>query len=553
MNATAPGADEYAPATVNLPFICDAEKISHITLHKNYECTGVSEKLLFLEVCGITGNACVYCNGEKLISHTGAQTDFRVQLSSSLSEGDRFILRIEINPRPRTDNKVIIGKINLIQAGEFRFDDEKGSKICSSVSGAEASLRFSPALTNPTNYDIVTTTVKGPDGAFLCVRSCKASASEMNIPLQSEQIYSASNPALINLDVSLLRDTMLLDSISITTGVCSDEISDGAFRRNSRPVFMSGVSLADFSSVKKDIALMKTPGFNTLQIGGLTAKSDIFSLLDAEGIIGWYNLPYSGRKSDLASLRELINAYYLHPSFVFAVCDGDADDDYIDEFTKTVGECPGQVIPALRYDLLSEKPLPASCPQVILLTLYCRGEASDVSALEKKFDGICDAVSEGTVFALDVIPPEAGGIGGLSEYECCRRQREIYTAFSKKKNIIGYFAGDIRSGSINSGLFGSRGASLACKMFRAVFSRGEYLKIETDEKPHTSDKNCSVTVFSNNPSFKVLVNSKPPKHFNVEEKTRGIYEIKNLKLTGRENLIEISAGEQCDNITVIRG
>lgn len=553
MNATAPGAMDYEPCCVNLPFICDAEKINHITIHKNYKCDSAAEKMLFLECCGITGNACVYCNGKKLISHTGAQTDFTVCLSEELADGAEFTIRLEINPRPRNDGKVIIGKISLIEVGEYRFDGSRGQIVTTDVNVGNAVLRYSPVTTSPTNYDIITAKIIGDDGNFIGVKSCKATANEMQIPIPSEYIYSDKNTVFVNIEASLLRDTSLLDSINLTVGVTSRRICDGVFDINGKPVTVSGVSLADFSSVKKDISLMKQSGFNSLQFGGLTAKNSIFTTLDTQGIIGWYNLPYTGRRSDIDSLREVIRQNYHHPSFCFAVCSCDADEAYVKEFTETVRSCPGHIIPALRYDIMSEKPLPDCSPEVIVLSVYCRGKQVDFDALEENYTRISQSVSPDTVFVVDIIPPECDGIGGIGEYECCRRQRQLYTLFSKKARVTGWFAGDIRSGVLNNGMYGKNGESLTDKMFRAINSRSEYLKIEADDKKYTSDKNCSLVVFSNNPAFKVLVNSKMPKQFTVEELAKGIYRIGNLRLTGKINLIEISSGEQCDNITVYRG
>lgn len=556
MNATAPDTTEYAQTKVNLPFIHKAEDFSHLTIHKEFTAGKTAGRMLRLASEGLTGHATVYCNGKKLASLLSMQSPFSVLISDNQQPGDEFTIRIEINPRPRSDGRFVIGRISLVDTGEYRFntEGEVSSGVhaeCSVVENGGA-LTIIPDVVNATNYDIVTAVLKDELGDTISVKSMKATAEKMVMDFASEDIYRAPRFPKRTLDVSLLRDTALLDSVIFPIGLCSDKVENFSFYRNSEKMKLRGISLADLSSVKKDLALMKEPGFNCVRLTGLPAKSNIFSLLDDMGAIAWYDLPYTGSRSDFAMLRELLRRYAFHPSFRFVCCDAEADDDYVKEFTKTVRSTSKTVYPVMKYELGSGRKIPDYRPDIIDVAIRFTSVAQQASDIDEAFARLESACPD-AAFSISFCPPSIGGLEGLTELTNAVWHRKAFSVFAKRRNILCLFAGNIRSGDFGNGLYNEGELTLAGEMYKTQYSGLEHLRIEADDSIRTGTKFAEFVVYSNNPNFKLLINSHPAKNPVITEITNNIYLISELKLDSKENLIEISAGEECDNITAIRG
>lgn len=554
INATAPDAEEYAPAVVRLPFIHSAADIGHLTLHKTFVCRFPVEKNLFLEIDGVTGHAGVYCNGKKLTSHNGMQTMFRAALGDNVKDGDEFIIRIEINPRPRCDGKITVGRIRLVFAGDSRFASGftgfPGARVAAVSDGDGYSAVIYSETQGVTNYDIITAVLKDPSGQTAAVKNTPALTREITLPVGQELVYSEENTALPTVELSLFRDSRVLDNITVPAAVYVDELKDGAFYRNGIKTPLRGFMLTDFSSVRRDLDFACETGLNSALVGGLAPKSDIFSLLDGCYYTGWYLLPFTGRKTDFNCLTETLAQNCAHPSFRFVCCDPDADSAYRSRFVSAVNKAQCGVIPVWRCDVAASVPYD-DCPPVIMADIRCDRDTNPVQ-VSQRFDTLAFSCPPGTLFAVNLTPPAVGGFGGMTALEACRLQREIFTLLSKRKDVIAYFAGEIRGGEMNNGIAPGYALTPAGCLLKAQQQREEYLKIEADGSVRTADKNFSFTVFSNNPAFKLLVNGKLTDNFTVGNPAPGVYVIGGIRLTGKINLIEISAGEQCDNLTVYR-
>jgi len=548
------GGIQYQSRMINLPFIHDASEVAHIELHKLFRCIEANGSRLYLELDGITGIAKVYCNSHKLISHVGCGGSFRVLLTDKLEEEQVFSLRVEIETIPRKDGKAVVGRARLLETGNktFRTDEYCGSGIRTSclLSGAEPVMKVEFDFPEVEDGDSAVAFLYNEAGEKIVVENAPATEGTIIIPLK--ELDLSRLPVSADIELSVIRGNEVLDNIRFTASVYEDALTEKGFVRNGRSVRMQGVSLADLSAVRSDFTLMPEYGFNSLFLSDLTAKNNIFRTLDGKGYIGWYDLPFTGMSSDFVHLREMLEQNSVSPAFRFICCSSIADDEYVLRFTNIVNESGTGVIPVLRYDLASGSALPAFRPRVIMIDVRYTPGCLTHDEIERRYASLCE-VSPDSLFAVSITPPTVNGLDRLTALDSCRWHRYVYTCFADDSRVIAYFAGDIRSGEKANGLHDGRVPSLAAEMYKAQYGSAEFLCIEADENSTAGSRNSSVIVFSNNPDIKILVNSKPPKNPVITRIAGNIFEISGLKLTGRLNLIEISAGEQCDNITIQKG
>ena len=131
----------------------------------------------------------------------------------------------------------------------------------------------------------------------------------------------------------------------------------------------------------------------------------------------------------------------------------------------------------------------------------------------------------------------------------------MWNTFCRQK-IVAYVGGLLTDGKeVNSkrGLINSNREQFydIFWYYKSQFSVKSFIKICELENYETFDKFIDIKCITNSHNIRLLINGKDKK-YKPEKITDGVYVFRQLKLRKDVNLIEVSAGEECDHIEIIR-
>ena len=300
-------------------------------------------KLCYLEIRGANSSASVYLNGEKLATHDGGYSMWRVNLTEHLKEENELAIEVDNSANDRVYPQMadftfyggLYRDVNLVFVEETHFDLDyfggEGVMITPTVDGENANVEIKAFVTNLNAGDRLSYVIL--DGESV-VASAESQESCQTLKIENVHLWNGRiDPHLYTAKVSVLRDNKVIDELSIRFGCRTFEIHpDNGFILNGKEYPLRGVSrhqdrLGVGNALTKahheeDMDLICEVGATTIRLAHYQHDQYFYDLCDEKGLVIWAEIPYiskhlpNGRENTITQMKELITQNYNHPSIV---------------------------------------------------------------------------------------------------------------------------------------------------------------------------------------------------------------------------------------------
>lgn len=297
----------------------------------------------YLEIEGANASASVYVNGQKLASHDGGYSTWRVDMTDALADKNLIVIEVanDKNDRvyPQNADFTFYGglyrDVNIISVPESHFDLDffgaPGIMVTPTVKGLDADVKVKTFITNKKAGQTVRYTVLDKEG--YAVGACEGD-TEADFTLQNvHKWHGRKNPYLYSVKAELVEDGKVLDTVCTRFGCRSFEIDpDKGFILNGESYPLRGVSRhQDRWGVgnaltpemhKEDIDLIMELGATTIRLAHYQHDQYFYDLCDEMGLVIWAEIPYitthmdNGFDNTVSQMKELIAQNYNHASIV---------------------------------------------------------------------------------------------------------------------------------------------------------------------------------------------------------------------------------------------
>jgi len=550
------GGKTFSDTPVTLPFFHSIASMPEGSFKTSWPGRDKDEgKTVYIEFTQLSAYVKVF-TGEKLIcEHAPSATPFRALLTLEAVKNETYEIEVAVKPSARADGKFCFAGVNLITVGSSHFNILCPGDGISVRTEKDGRISIKTDIVRPNNYDVVSYTVYGMKNDEIISSTAKPTSPDTVITLDSPEIWDGQSGAYFyTLNARLLRDSGVLDEVNIPFGFRETALrEDGFFYLNSFRLPLDGTRLTDLSSVKSDLQNLKTLDTNALIASSLPSKTDLLSFTDREGIVFWYEMSHTGSIiEDKNALKDFLLINASHPSLTFIVCPKEADSGYFNEISSLVNEYAPHLITVFS---LSADDISKGIPDEAQLTLFLlpfdstpegyiagTGRFSD---LQEKYPEKLFALYTESPLRTQMTPPEA-----------LRHNIRLWNSFSRRKNIIAYFPGVLSDGKETGSLRGLTGFDRTViydsfSFFKAQFSPDGFISIVQPEEYETNLKTIDIECITNRENLRILVNGKDKK-YTAEKVTDGLFVFRQVKLKKDENLIEVSAEDECDSIQIFR-
>ncbi len=551
-------AKPVSDSQINLPFFHSIDTMPCGTFSTSWTAGEEHEgKTVYLEFSQISGCAQVYCEDKLLCTHSSGTCLFRAQLTIDAVTGKTYDIRVRVTPAPRKDGLFSFAGVSLIVVDSSHFnmtDFGRGLDVTAENKSHGAEISVKTNVIRPNNYDIVSYTVYGMKGDTVASKTCKPTSPDTVIEIPAHELWDGQSGAYTyTLEAKLLRDSQCLDEIKTEFGIRETELgADGFLYLNGFKLPLSGVVLTDCSSVKTDMENIKKLDGNLLVSSLLPSKTNLLSVCDRAGMLFWFMLPFTGDiEKDKAHLKEFIALYKNHPSLCAVVFDKQGNGEYFNELAGYLESLAPHVMSVLEKDIEDAEEYIPEKAKTVLLRIPCTSAPESFitfngrfSYLQEKYPEKCFAVLPESPDKADKTPEELG------EWHI-----RMWNTFCRQK-IVAYVGGLLSDGkAINSkrGLISDNRAQFydIFWYYKSQFSVKGFIKICELDSYETFDKFIDIKCITNCQNIRILVNGKDKK-YKPGKITDGVYVFRQLKLNKDINTIEVSAGEECDSVEIIR-
>ncbi|MCM1233175.1 MAG: glycoside hydrolase family 2 protein, partial [Ruminococcus flavefaciens] len=291
---------------------------------------------VILEFQGAAMTAEVYLNGQKLASHEGGYSTFRVDLTDALAEQNLLCVTVDNSENDRvypqkadfTFYGGLYRDVNLIIVPNTHFE------LCKD---GTPGIKVTPIMSE----DLKTAQVAvetWQNGGSVTIRVNGESQTVPSVDGHAQAAFTIENVHLWDGvdDPYLYTATAVLDSgdeISARFGCRRFAVDpEKGFLLNGREYPLRGVSrhqdragLGNALTIKEhqeDMELIREIGANTIRLAHYQHAQEFYDLCDEYGMIVWAEIPYitlhmpNGRQNTLDQMRELVVQCYNHPSIV---------------------------------------------------------------------------------------------------------------------------------------------------------------------------------------------------------------------------------------------
>ena len=317
----------------------------------------------YLEINGANSSATVFMNGEKLASHDGGYSTWRVDITEALKKGTRLGILVDNSANetvyPQMADFTFYGglyrNVNLIAVSESHFELDyyggRGIAITPKVVGTDAQVTFESFVTNKKPGQMINYIIKDKLGEV--VTTLKTDEAVETIEIKNVVLWNGrKNPYLYTAEIELLEGDKVIDKVSTRFGCRTFEIDpERGFILNGEEYPLRGVSRHQdrwgFGNAllpehhKEDMELIYEMGANTIRLAHYQHDQYFYDLCDEYGMVIWAEIPYiskhmpTGRENTISQMKELIVQNYNHPSIVVwglsnEISMNGSDDDLID-------------------------------------------------------------------------------------------------------------------------------------------------------------------------------------------------------------------------------
>ena len=292
----------------------------------------------YLEINGANLSSVVYLNGEKLKSHDGGYSTYRVRLKDLRDEN---ILEVTVDNSPsdrvypQTADFTFYGglyrDVRLISLPSSHFSLENlGTPGIKATPDVKGTLDVEVEVDG--DYDSILYTLLDREGKVVLEENSRE--TKVTLSVSSPHLGTGrKDPYLYYIKAELLKGEERLDEVGSEIGFRSFRIDpERGFILNGEEYPLRGVSRHQDRKDKgnaiskedheEDMALIMEVGANTIRLAHYQHDQYFYHLCDKNGIVVWAEIPYisqhmsQGRENTISQMKELITQNYNHPSIV---------------------------------------------------------------------------------------------------------------------------------------------------------------------------------------------------------------------------------------------
>lgn len=321
----------------------------------------------YLQFDGVNSSAEVYWNGEKLITHHGGYSTFRVKLSN-IEEENLLVVTADNSPNdfvyPQMADFTFYGGIYrdvtaiAVDANHFDLDyhGAPGVMITPTVTGSNADVQVQAFVTGKDACEVLFEIIA--DGKTILQTKTDADKAQTDFKIENAHLWNGTaDPYLYTLKATLLCKGEAVDEVTARFGCRSFKIDpQKGFMLNGKSYPLRGVSRhqdrPDIGNAltqehhKEDMDLICEMGANTIRLAHYQHAQYFYDLCDERGLVIWAEIPYisrhmpNGFENTMSQMTELICQNYNHPSIVVwglsneITMNGEADQNLLDNHRK---------------------------------------------------------------------------------------------------------------------------------------------------------------------------------------------------------------------------
>ncbi len=300
----------------------------------------------YLEICGANSSADVYVNGEKLASHDGGYSTWRVDITDALQDKNVITIAVDNGENDRVYPQMadftfyggLYRNVNLIAVAESHFAmmnyGGPGIKVTPVIDGTDAKIEIEAPVVDAKDGQSLNYIIVDKDGNE--VTKCIGTTADGKATLDIKDVHlwhGRKDPYLYTAKVQLVEGDTVVDEVSARFGCRTFKIdpNDG-FILNGEEYPLRGVSRhQDRWGVgnallpehhREDMDLICEMGATTIRLAHYQHDQYFYDLCDERGLVIWAEIPYiskhmpTGRENTISQMKELVTQNYNHPSIV---------------------------------------------------------------------------------------------------------------------------------------------------------------------------------------------------------------------------------------------
>lgn len=561
-------------------------------------------KVTYLEFRGVNSTAEIFFNGEKLITHHGGYSTFRVKIPQ-VKGSNLLVVAADNSPNdfvyPQVADFTFYGGIyrdvNLITVEENHFDLDyygaPGIAVTPTVNGSDADVKIQAYVSVKEKCDISFEIYD--NGELILSRKSDTDNPETQMTIKDVHLWDSINdPHLYTAKAVMIKDGSEIDCVFADFGCRTYSIDpEKGFILNGRPFALRGVArhqdrpkignALKYEHHKEDIELICEMGANTVRLAHYQHDQAFYDLCDQKGLVVWAEIPYiskhmpKGLDNTVSQMTELICQNYNHPSIVVwglsneITMNGAADSSLLEnhrklnELAHKLDKTRLTTIAVLSMCSPSEEYV--TIPDVISYNHYFGWYGGNVAMngtwfddFHKKYPGRCVGLSEYGCEALNwhTSDPQQGDY--TEEYQTYYHE-ELIKQIAKRPYLWAThvwnmfdFAADARSEGGENGMnhkglvtFDRKYKKDSFYAYKAWLSQEPFVHICSKRYVDRVEDVTEVTVYTNQPQVELFANGK-----SLGVMKRGEYPFYHYKVKNEGETKLLAKAGDCVDESVIR-
>ncbi|MGI6568791.1 MAG: glycoside hydrolase family 2 TIM barrel-domain containing protein [Erysipelotrichaceae bacterium] len=302
----------------------------------------------FLEFKGANSSATVYVDGEKLFTHHGGYSTFRVDVTKEFkkSENPLVVVTVDNSPNetvyPQVADFTFYGglyrDVNIICVNNTHFDLEyygaPGIKVTPTIENKNANVEVEVFVKNAKKNQKLVYAIYDKENKLVEKKEVEIDQTAVNFNIADVHLWSGlKDPYLYNCEVVIIEEDKVLDNVSTKFGCryFSIDPKEGFFL-NGKSYPLRGVSrhqdrwgkgnALSKEDHKEDMEMIIEMGANTIRLAHYQHDQYFYDLCDECGLVTWAEIPYisrhmpTARENTISQMTELVVQNYNHPSII---------------------------------------------------------------------------------------------------------------------------------------------------------------------------------------------------------------------------------------------